>query len=327
MKDGYIIKSALCGAPKKGEMSLINSYTRRELKDEEVYVFSVVLCDNEVDRDYEVFTVEALNKLSELYVGKTGIIDHDMKSDNQTARIFACSVEKVEGKANVLGEQYYRLVARAYMLRTEKNADFILELDAGIRKEVSVGCSVGSVTCSICGANVRGIGCKHIKGRKYGGNLCHYILENPTDAYEWSFVAVPAQKEAGVIKSFSRGKKSSARNMEEVIKKIKVGDNVELTKEQSRKLNSFISELQKQAEDGKAYRDELRQEVTRLSLMIQPEISSDIMNTVTEKMTICELKEFKKAFSERANKIIPPKPQLATASVETAKYDNSGFKI
>ena len=31
---------------------------------------------------------------------------------------------------------------------------------------------------------------------------CHVVLSDVTDAYEWSFVAVPAQREAGVTKQF-----------------------------------------------------------------------------------------------------------------------------
>ena len=42
------------------ELALINKYTRRQLSKDEVYVFSVVLCDNDIDRDGERFTVESL---------------------------------------------------------------------------------------------------------------------------------------------------------------------------------------------------------------------------------------------------------------------------
>ena len=70
------------------DMALINQLARRELKAEEVYVFPVTLCDNETDRDCERFSVSALAKLAELFVGKTGIFDHDPKGANQTARIF-----------------------------------------------------------------------------------------------------------------------------------------------------------------------------------------------------------------------------------------------
>ena len=73
------------------ELRLINTYTRRNLSADEVYVFSVTLCDNDVDRDGERFTVESLFALEKLFVGKTGIFDHPPSAKNQTARIFACA--------------------------------------------------------------------------------------------------------------------------------------------------------------------------------------------------------------------------------------------
>ena len=45
--------------------------------------------------------------------------------------------------------------------------------------------------------------CSHVKGKTYGGRLCHVVLDVITDAYEWSFVAVPAQVNAGVTKRFA----------------------------------------------------------------------------------------------------------------------------
>ena len=42
--------------PTDEELKLINAYTRRELSADEVYAFTVVLCDNDVDRDNERFT-------------------------------------------------------------------------------------------------------------------------------------------------------------------------------------------------------------------------------------------------------------------------------
>ena len=41
------------------ELAKINTYTRREFTADEVYTFSLVLCDNDVDRDFERFTVES----------------------------------------------------------------------------------------------------------------------------------------------------------------------------------------------------------------------------------------------------------------------------
>lgn len=48
-----------------------------------------------------------------------------------------------------LGDDYYRLQARAYLPVCESNRDIILAIDSGIIKEVSVGCAVGRV-CAMC---------------------------------------------------------------------------------------------------------------------------------------------------------------------------------
>ena len=55
MKEGLVRKNA--AAP---DMEQIGRYTRRAYSPEEVYTFSLVLCDNEVDRDFERFSREAL---------------------------------------------------------------------------------------------------------------------------------------------------------------------------------------------------------------------------------------------------------------------------
>lgn len=60
----------------------LNRYTRKPVSAQEVYTFPVILCDNEIDRDGERFSVPALERLAELFVGKTGIFDHDPKGEN-----------------------------------------------------------------------------------------------------------------------------------------------------------------------------------------------------------------------------------------------------
>lgn len=178
----------------------INKFTRRAFTDEEVYVFSVILCDNEIDRDCERFSDEALEALRERFVGKTGIFDHDPSTSNQTARIFDTEIVTDPSKTTKNGEIYKYLKASAYMVRTDENRSLIAEIDGGIKKEVSISCTAAKRVCSICGADKAVASCNHIKGRKYGGRLCHTVLGDITDAYEWSFVAVPAQINAGVTK-------------------------------------------------------------------------------------------------------------------------------
>ncbi len=50
------------------KLQLLNQFTRRELTEEEVYIFDVILCDNEIDRDFEKFSLSALKTLQELFI-------------------------------------------------------------------------------------------------------------------------------------------------------------------------------------------------------------------------------------------------------------------
>ncbi len=180
----------------------INKFTRREHTADELFVFEAVLCDNEIDRDNERFTAQALKKLSELFVGKTGIFDHNPKSGNQSARIFSTQIVVDNTRKTAANEDYMCLKAQIYMVRTDSNADLIKEIDGGIKKEVSISCSCKKKLCSVCKTNRKNRQCSHIAGKYYGNTLCHNVLDDVTDAYEWSFVAVPAQVEAGVKKHY-----------------------------------------------------------------------------------------------------------------------------
>ena len=186
-------------------MEKINVHSVGKLTAEQVYCFRVLLCDNEVDRDNERFSRESLGKLAELFVGRTGIFDHDHRSSGQTARIYDTEVKVFPDRRTVDGQEYAALMGYAYMVRTEDNKSLIAEIEGGIKKEVSVGCSVKKRICSVCGADGAKGGCSHIKGRLYGDKLCFVTLEEPVDAYEWSFVAVPAQRAAGVTKVYGEG--------------------------------------------------------------------------------------------------------------------------
>ena len=97
------------------DMELINKYSRRQLNEDEVYTFSVVLCDNDIDRDIEHFDDAALDKLKELFVGVSAVYDHEPSAKNQVARIYSCSCEDVPGRKTAYRTQYRRLVGKAYV--------------------------------------------------------------------------------------------------------------------------------------------------------------------------------------------------------------------
>jgi hypothetical protein len=190
-------RAAQGGEPDTEQLRRINTLAKSDLKKEDVYVFSLRLCDDQVDRDFERFDTAALPALAKLFLGKTGIVDHKWSSEGQVARIFAAETVVEDGVSYIK--------AWAYIRRGGNAEEIIADIEAGIKKEISVGCAMGFAACSICGGEYGT--CGHQKGEYYDGMLCCVILKEPMDAYEFSFVAVPAQRQAGVIKGLGEGKR------------------------------------------------------------------------------------------------------------------------
>lgn len=185
----------------EGDLALINKHALEPLAEADVYTFKVAMCDNDIDRDYERFDEAALNQMAKLFVGRTIIKDHRHLSDGQCARIYACEVEEAGGKT-ADGEPYKQLVAKCYTLASEANAELVAEIKAGIKKEVSVSFRCEKALCSICGTDNAKESCPHWWGAEYDGETCYFTLTDISDAYELSFVAVPAQRRAGTKKAY-----------------------------------------------------------------------------------------------------------------------------
>ena len=275
------------------ELAYINQFAKTELTEEQVYVFSVRLCDNEVDRDFERFDTTALERLGELFVGKSGIFDHQWSAKGQTARIYRTEVVREESMVTAAGDGYCWLKGWAYLLRTEKNQDLIAEIEGGIKKEVSVGCSMGRSVCCICGAE--NDASSHIRGETYDGRLCFTELRDPQDAYEWSFVAVPAQRNAGVLKHFGQNGDGSAM-------------------------------LEKQAALGRKYLAELRREVTRLAMLTDDGLDGKVFAKAVSRLDEPELQELKEAYEARMTKKFPSASQLRRKDA-AEKSDETMFLV
>lgn len=311
--------------PDKAVMEKINRLSRRKLEPDEVYVFNVTLCDNEIDRDFDVFSEKSLQTLGEMFIGKTGISDHSMRSSDQTARIYEAHLERTPGRLTKYGAPYVALKAGAYMVRTKKNEDLIKEIDAGIKKEVSVGCSVSKSVCSVCGRDSMREGCEHIKGKQYGSVLCYNTLTDPTDAYEWSFVAVPAQREAGVTKAYKEKKEEKKlENIKDFFKSQK--ESVTLTKGQLQSVADYIDSLEKLCEDGKQYREGLIKQAKTLALIVLPEISEKAFESVCKGMDTSDLKQLCDGFLKVRQRFDEPTVQLSHKR-ENQKTSYSEYQI
>ncbi len=303
--------------PDPSELELINAYARNPLEAENVYCFSLTLCDNEVDRDFERFSVDALKALMPLFEGKTGISDHSMSAHNQKARIYKTWLEQDNSRKTLNGESYTALKAKAYMLITDETKEMIEQIEGGIKKEVSVGCSMGSLTCSICGKDMKTHECKHIKGKYYGKKLCHGILSDARDAYEWSFVAVPAQKNAGVTKAFcgTTDKKSAYPTASEG----KSDEALFSTK--------YVRDLERKAEEADFYKGFLTDEIKKYALIAMNKVNIDAFIKSCEAMEISQLKALAESLKAQAAEIIPVALQLKSIQKSKTVTNNNSFKI
>lgn len=273
---------ASTGVATAAQMEAINAQAKAELTAEQVYVFSVRLCDDQIDRDGERFDTAALPVLAKMFVGKTGIVDHKWSASGQVARIFETQVVQEDGVSYIK--------AWAYIRRGGNAEEIIADIEAGIKKEISVGCAMGRAVCSICGGEYGS--CGHQKGEYYDGTLCCVILKEPMDAYEFSFVAVPAQREAGVIKGMGEGKRCLKELADEF------------------GAQGEYRELYTQAQLGKRYEKQLQDEVVRLFMGLDMGMDEPVLRSITKKVSAEELLHLKDALEERMAEYMPVQTQL-----------------
>ncbi len=280
------------------QMEAINAQAKAKLTAEQVYVFSLRLCDDQVDRDFERFDTAALPELAKLFIGKTGIVDHKWSSEHQVARIFAAEVAKEEGI------RYIK--AWAYIRRGGNNDEVIADIEAGIKKEVSVGCAMGRSVCSVCGSEYGT--CGHQKGEYYDGQLCCAILKEAMDAYEFSFVAVPAQPNAGVLKALGGGRKCLKELAEEF------GAQAE------------YRALHQEAQLGRQYRAELEGDVVRLCLALELGAEAEVLRSIVKTAPAEDLQKLRRALDARLAESMPVMTQLGGHPGEKDIVE-SGFLI
>ncbi len=273
------------GAPEDGDLALINALARRELEAGEVYTFALRLCDNDIDRDCERFDGRTLEELAPLFVGVPGVFDHQWSAKGQTARIYRTQVVDGDGSLTRDGRPCRWLKGWAYLMRTPENAALIAEIDGGIKREVSVGCAVDRVVCSVCGEELDA--CPHEKGEEYGGQLCCGVLTGAADVYEWSFVAVPAQRRSGVVKSAGRRMEDEARL-------------------------------------GRKYLKSLRRELVRLAGVAEPGADHALLERAAGKLDEEELLGFLKLCREKTDRLLVPGVQLSYGPEEGPRQEADG---
>lgn len=184
-------------------LEIINSHTITPLTKDEVFLFDVVLCDNDVDRVGDRLSDKFLEEFAEKSKTLVGLKDHDWSSDGQLSRLYDTEVVTVDGETNSVGEPYKQVIGHAYTL--QRFEEFVDRIRSGLLKECSVSFESQDDRCSICGGHMeKGVDsiavCEngHVAGNTYEGKLCYNDVNTCTDVFEWSLVAVPCQRRASI---------------------------------------------------------------------------------------------------------------------------------
>ncbi len=281
------------------DLDLINQFTLKKLEKNDVFTFTMTLCTNEIDRDCESFTADTIKQLAKMFIGKTCIFDHKANAKNQSARIFKTYV-KTSNEETSFGEQKVLLKASAYIVKCSEFNDLIKKINGGILKEISISCKVKNKICSICGQDqftMHGCANEHRFFEHYNNKICYKKLIKPLDAYECSFVPIPAQPTAQITKNFE----TIEKNEENFLYFEKIG--IEQTKK-----------LQKQ--------------VLKLGWLCgfdEPDETKTILEKVINKLSFNELEQIKKVFEQILNNSQLNKTLLNKKTKECA-IDKTNFK-
>lgn len=208
--------------PSDEQLAAINGFTRKTVTADEVVCFDTLSCNDIVDRDDDQFKAACIKDFSEMQqpyssVGKSFMLDHAYKTENQVGRIFSVDAKKDKG--------VNWLTNGVYIPNTEKNAGLIEDIDFGISWAVSVGVVLGADSCTVCDAGFSSWGwwCQngHDKGAYYDPNSseedawgyplpcdpktkgavkCVRQFSDPKDFYELSQVFLGAQYFAALDK-------------------------------------------------------------------------------------------------------------------------------
>lgn len=191
---GSLIGLRLYDGPTSDEEELlaaVNRFALRPLAREEFAVFTLDLCNNQVDRHHSRFPEEELERINAMVVGRPLLERHDLRGTLPRGTFFRSRLHRDGPVLSVRPD--------VYVLRTAENADFILNIEGGVYRETSIGFSFGKPECSVCGNDIRA--CAHTPGKAYEGNVCHFVLRDVMDVIEGSVVSSGSQGTAFVAQA------------------------------------------------------------------------------------------------------------------------------
>ena len=148
-------------------------------------------------------------------------------------------------------------------------------------------------------------------------------LKDPKDAYEWSFVAVPAQPAAGVTKSHA-ARKALHLTPERAIAEMERGE-LHLDAAAAYGLRKHIELLEKHSEEAGRYRETLCEAIRRRTMLAQPEMTPALLEKSMAALSVPELETLAALMKKQAARRFAPVVQ--TAPAKETETDNRAFCI
>lgn len=174
--------------PSEEQLRKINLYSNTDIEKNDVYVFTMEACNQDVDRHDEMLKPKALQTGAQMSMDKPIQLNHWMDVESSVGKIFDAKVYK---KA---------LLQTCFIPDTNENQPLLQKMFSGVVNKVSVhfGMNPKDYVCSSCGKSLYSYECDHYPGYsdEKGAVVIGYIMDF-SDYYETSLVAVPAQPKAG----------------------------------------------------------------------------------------------------------------------------------
>lgn len=154
------------------EINIMRKLCRENISEEDVFAFTIRVCDNAIDKDAERLSVSALYQIAEMLYGKTGIIsDKSIYDKDVVARIYQANVCCDYNKKTIIGEDYQYVEAKAFIIYNDNTKTICKMIQSEQIQEVSIGCAVATH--------------KKRVSPDYGE---YTELRDVTEVYEWAFV-------------------------------------------------------------------------------------------------------------------------------------------
>ena len=218
VKTRHVVSVKGHGEATAEQLARINAIAIAELTADQVYVRTAYLAHNAIDRDRDVFDGALLRDFAATLPGKGLFIKHPRSFDGDSgpgvgrwfeARVVEMSLDEARAALKQPNLQWAPGADRAELLeasyfvpRSDKNADLIIDIDAGVASDVSIG---------FVAADRTGI-------QDGDGNTIAYRLHAPGEALEGSLVWLGAQPGARTVKDAHRASDEEDDPMSEQMK-------------------------------------------------------------------------------------------------------------